>query len=72
MAKFGFTVEKLYNRDADVHWVVRLPHQCDSWEITDECSGAPHAEAVAETERFIAEATEALAALRAGKEYGND
>jgi hypothetical protein len=53
-------------------WRVSLPHQCDAWEIAprDDYGVAPHPDAVAGLEAFIAEAHEALAALRAEKEYG--
>jgi hypothetical protein len=50
------------------NWAVYLPHQCDDWNVTDY--GAPQGQAVAELERFIAEAQQALAALREGREFG--
>jgi hypothetical protein len=67
-------------------WKVSLPHQCDRWAIVEDwqppdadpqdwgswLTGAPQAEAVEILERFIAEAQEALAALRAGQEYGKE
>jgi hypothetical protein len=54
------------------HWQVHLPHQCDNWEIIGgDYSGASQAEAVAELERFIAEAQQALVALREGREFGD-
>jgi hypothetical protein len=67
-------------------WQVYLPHQCDSWAILTEwaapgtenqtspwpwMTGGSQADAVAALERFIAEAQEALAALKAGQEYGD-
>lgn len=53
-------------------WAVYLPHQCSSWNIAagDYDGGVPHADAVAELERFIAEAQRALAALRRGESFG--
>lgn len=71
---FGFTVEpesiwKYAGGDnlseVGSGWRVKLPHQCDSWDIAGESmAGVPLAEAVAELERFIAEAQVALAELR--------
>lgn len=76
--RFGFTVQhpKLgssWDTDDPIRdgegWQVYLPHQCSSWDIAgDGYEGVPHAEAVAELERFIAEAQVALAALRAERE----
>ena len=43
------------------YFTVRLPHQCDHWVITET---KDRATAIAETERFIAEAREALAVLK--------
>ena len=58
-------------------WGVQLPHQCDSWQITGSKDEegywqdvAGHEQATADLERFIAEANEALAALRERREYG--
>jgi hypothetical protein len=52
-------------------WRVSLPHQCDSWDIAgDEYSSVDTAEAVTELERFLADGQAALAALKAGQEYG--
>ncbi len=54
-------------------WRVELPHQCDSWVISSEDTWGgyePHDVAVARLEAFIAEATEALAALRERREIG--
>jgi hypothetical protein len=50
-------------------WTVRLPHQCDSWDIAgdDGWYGVEHAEAVARLTQFIAEARSALDALVAGE-----
>jgi hypothetical protein len=42
-------------------YVVELPHQCDAWEITRRMVKA---EAIAEMEKFIAEANAALDKLR--------
>lgn len=47
------------------NWNISLPHQCEEWEIVE---GLPHVEAVAELERFIAEAHAALKALREERE----
>jgi hypothetical protein len=55
-------------------WYVYLPHQCDEWTITGSYSydyAPEQSEAVAELERFIAEAQQALAALREGREFGD-
>lgn len=54
------------------NWRVSLPHQCERWAVADDYDGMPQAEAVAEMERFIAEAQQALAALRAGEDFGSD
>ncbi len=77
---FGFMVKRVPvydpgvhppNRDAPNGWAVGLPHQCDCWDIAGEDGvsdfgyGVPHADAVAELERFIAEAQRALVMLRA-------
>lgn len=68
---FGFTVEPEPIWGADGYaqdvtgWRVYLPHQCDAWDITGESfAGAPLVDAVADLERFIAEAQIALAQLR--------
>lgn len=54
-------------------WNVSLPHQCDRWDIAGtEYDPVTHADAIAFLEQFIAEATEALAALQAGNEYQPD
>lgn len=83
-ASFGFIVERSplagddYTWDDDGNrvsanpgWRVRLPHQCESWVIAGEeyGDGVPHADAIAELERFITEANRALAALRAEKPF---
>jgi hypothetical protein len=55
-------------------WHVWLPHSCGEWMIVgwhDNRVGSPKDVAVAELEGFIAEAQEALAALKAGQEYGD-
>ncbi len=78
--KFGFQVSHKPEKKAPgekghspAGWRVELPHQCDSWEIAphDDYGHVPHADAVAGLEAFIAEAHEALAALRDGREFGN-
>lgn len=55
-------------------WEVHLPHQCSAWDIAGESGweGEPHADAVAALEKFIAEAQEALAALREEREFGTE
>lgn len=62
---FGFKVV----RGGEDNWSVKLPHQCDSWEVTDWC-GMTQDAATAELERFIAEAQVALRELKAGREHG--
>lgn len=72
---FGFVVRHEQVGDDPAGWKIYLPHQCQEWFIAGEKYGAecaPHAVAVAELERFIAEAQQALAALRAGRPYGRD
>jgi hypothetical protein len=66
---FGFKVRHI-TEDGDTfepvdQWKVELPHQCEAWTIAGVkyYDGVPHAEAVAELTRFIAEAQSALAAL---------
>lgn len=62
MDRFGFFVRQ-YDKDKD-DWYVALPHQCDSWAITDDTwGGVPHAEAVAQLRAFITEAEDAFTAL---------
>jgi len=51
-----------YRPETTEYWSVSLPHQCDEWEITD-CAD-DYAAVVAGLEKFIAEAQQALAALR--------
>lgn len=77
MAEFGFSVKRENRRfqaaARDGSWCVFLPHQCDAWDIAGETDGAhmdgvPHAEAVAALELFIAEAQQALEALKAERE----
>lgn len=51
---------------------VYLPHQCSDWDIVGYdgyVQTSDQAEAVAELERFIAEAQRALTALREGHEF---
>jgi hypothetical protein len=79
---FGFTVEVIRKRyDPAIgdwcqldppEWRVYLPHQCQTWDVAGDDSdyGDPQEVAVAELERFIAEAQQALVALRAGQEVG--
>lgn len=71
----GFNLIVQYE-DADdwspAGWRVYLPHQCDTWDIAGEfAEPVPVEVAVAELERFILEAQEALAALRRGENYGD-
>lgn len=57
-------------RDSD-RWFVAMPHQCDAWEITGSYyDPEEHGQAVAELEKFVAEATRALEALKARQPYG--
>lgn len=60
---FGFRIKM-----EDDLWSVSLPHQCDRWEITGEDGGVSHERAVADLERFIAEAREALEDLKAERQ----
>lgn len=65
-------------------WEVSLPHQCDEWIIAgprltptgrplgQRYEATPHDEVIAELENFIREATQALEALREGREFGNE
>lgn len=53
-------------------WEVRLPHQCSTWDIVGGeawVETSDHAVAIAEFERFIAEAQQALTALREGRAF---
>jgi len=50
-----------YGSEYTEYWTVSLPHQCDEWEIVPYDFHAP---AVAALEKFIAEAQQALEALR--------
>lgn len=77
--EFGFTARRPFVWDDEGNpvsatgdsWVVCLPHQCGAWEIAGEdYEPADHATAVAALERFIAEAEDALDALRERNEYG--
>lgn len=65
-SSFGFTVSRVRPYGL---WKVYLPHQCEEWEITG------HAEtldsAIVSLEQFIAEANEALEALRERREMGD-
>lgn len=73
--KFGFCVrlKRHWDTEEPIGWAVRLPHQCDAWDIAgDAYEGVEHAQAVAALERFLSEGTEALAALRARRHYGED
>jgi hypothetical protein len=73
VSEFGFAVVKIerpsYEDDPDypTGWSVRLPHQCNYWEIVGEADHpATQDDAAAGLEQFIAEAQQALARLRAG------
>lgn len=47
-------------------WRVRLPHQCDHWDIAGEdLDGVPLDEAIHAMEEFVSEAQDALSRLRA-------
>jgi hypothetical protein len=74
--EFGFRVRHPRDWEDSItsdNWIVELPHQCDAWTIAgDEYDGGTHAEAVAELERFIAEAQAALVALREERELNAD
>lgn len=79
MAEFDFSVRRenrrIQSATRDDSWCVFLPHQCDKWDIAgvvdgSHMDGVPHAEAVAALERFIAEAQQALEALKAEREFG--
>lgn len=88
MAEFDFSVKRGFRFDPDAKkavphpgmWAVFLPHQCESWDIAGEGDeynhlcvvGVPHAEAVAALELFIAEAQQALEALKAERELNAD
>ncbi|MEY9876611.1 hypothetical protein ABH931_006121 [Streptacidiphilus sp. MAP12-33] len=75
--EFGFAVEhyeSMCEGDAPTGWKVSLPHQCDRWRIDKEFSTSdpsPQADALAELDRFIAEAQAARAALAAGQPFGD-
>lgn len=43
-------------------WRVKLPHQCDDWDIARD--GATRVQAIEDLEKFIGEAQELLARLR--------
>ena len=68
---FGFGVERKGDR-----WQVCLPHQCGEWNITGEDEEerdwgeayVSHADAIDSLEAFIAEAQDALSALREQRE----
>lgn len=63
---FNFQVKRADPDWGRAGWIVRLPHQCDSWDIAgDDSDGVPHAQAVMELEAFIAEAQAALVKLKA-------
>lgn len=73
---FGFMVRQspANDRDDQTGWAVSLPHQCDRWDIAgEEYHPEPdHAKAVAEMQRFVAEAFAALAALVDRQNFGKD
>jgi hypothetical protein len=53
------------------HWLVGLPHQCDSWMIaSDSYDYTSHEDAVAKLKQFIQEAQDALAALERRETIG--
>lgn len=69
--KFGFRVRADVSLRAPADtWEVYLPHQCSHWEITGFRDS--HEAAVANLEEFIAEAQDALAALREHRAFGED
>ena len=51
-----------YRNECTEYWSVSLPHQCDEWDIDADASD--YADSVAALEKFIAEAQQALEALR--------
>ena len=70
---FGFTVKRATRTGSGPDdWCVFLPHQCEDWDITGDgehyAAGPPHAEAVADLAAFIAEAQNALDALKERRE----
>ena len=79
---FGFQVRRAhewYNAEKRLiepeAWSVFLPHQCDLWTIVGDPGtryGESRADAAGELSHFIEEAEAALAALRAGEEFGTD
>ncbi|QES45216.1 hypothetical protein DEJ49_33290 [Streptomyces venezuelae] len=76
---YGFMVRQCHdwtgarrNSEPNGKWEVCLPHECDEWRITAGHRGEEHAAAVAALEEFIAEAAQALAALKERREYGNE
>lgn len=84
MSEFGFTVARhiKWNRPGDPvsriktdKWHVYLPHQCDEWDIAGEESygeGASHEDAIKALEQFIAEAQQALCALKLEEELDDE
>jgi hypothetical protein len=74
VSQFGFEVHRddAYD-DEPERWRVQLPHQCDAWSIAgDGYDGEPYDKAIASLETFIAEAQQAMVALRQKKEHGRD
>jgi hypothetical protein len=77
---FGFTVERAGAYDFDRkewavipgQWLVRLPHHCCPLDLAHPDGDAAHADAVAALERFVAEAQQALAALKDEREFGTE
>lgn len=56
-----------YRDDVHESWGVYLPHQCDDWDVAEWDSsegGDGHAAVIAQLEKFIDAAQQALAALR--------
>lgn len=61
--EFEFEVgrDDYFGSGNSIYYTVRLPHQCDHWEITYT---QDKAQAIAEMETFVREAQAALEALR--------
>jgi hypothetical protein len=73
MSEFEFSVgEKVNAAGESEGWMVYLPHQCASWDIVgdDGYDGLEHSAAVARMELFVAEAEQALTALRERRAIG--
>lgn len=74
VGEFHFSVIRDEENDDEPElWRVQLPHSCDAWLITGgSYRGEPHEKAIASLETFIAEAQQAMVALRQKKEQGSD